>query len=200
MEEQIRIRRNITLVNFAISFTKRIQKFSDSKEFTDGVNIIWENWSNKIRIKLRINTDYWEIENIKIGYILFRIDDFVIKHIYSRSGSRIKKFFQICDEIFETLTEFYKDPDQKKHNFRKYHVIIQDTRKFIDFYAEFKRFFFEMNITEKILMKDLEEKIAFRLRALWYTRDLTTLKQTKKFIIKLNNQQRNERVIKKKTA
>ena len=129
---------------------------------------------------------------------MFRIDDPVIKYIYSRSGPRVKKFFQIYDEIFEILVEFYEDPDQKKYNFRKYHVMVQGTRKFIDFYAEFRWFSFEINIIEKILMEDLEEKIALRLRVLWYIRDFIILKQTKKFMIKLNNQQRNERIIKKK--
>ena len=43
LKEQIRIRRDVTFVDFVVSFTKRIQKLSDLKEFIDEMNLIWKD-------------------------------------------------------------------------------------------------------------------------------------------------------------
>ena len=68
---------------------------------------------------------------------------------------------------------------------------MQDTQSFIEFYLDFIRFGVFFDINENILLKELFEKLIIRLKVLYDTRGgFNVLKKIKKYLFKLNNNQR----------
>ena len=68
---------------------------------------------------------------------------------------------------------------------------MQDAQSFIEFYLDFIRFDTFFNINENTLLKEFLEKLITRLKVLYNTReDFNVLKKTKKYLFKLNNNQR----------
>ena len=68
---------------------------------------------------------------------------------------------------------------------------MQDTQLFIEFYSDFIRLDVSLNINENTLLKKLFEKLIIRLKVLYDTREgFNVLKKAKKYLFKLNNNQR----------
>ena len=89
------------------------------------------------------------------------------------------------------MIKIYEDFDQKINDKREYQAFMQDTQSFIEFYLDFIRFDVSFNINENTLLKKLFEKLIIRLKVSYDTReDFNVLKKTKKYLLKLNNNQR----------
>ena len=68
---------------------------------------------------------------------------------------------------------------------------MQNAQSFIEFYLNFIRFNIFFNINENTFLKELFEKLIIRLKVLYDTReDFNVLKKIKKYLFKLNNNQR----------
>lgn len=182
--------------------TKRSQKLPDPPMFTDGVDPSWEDWSSKMRYKLMVNKDHWADEDGRIGYVLSRLGGDAVKHTYARQNPKTSRPYLLYQDIIDDLTEIYEDPDQENNYDRQYNALLQGTRKFIDFYSEFRRLSAHSDTTEKRLLKDLKDKIAPRLRQAWGTLMVkpTTLKEAKNYLIEVDNEQRAERERKDREA
>jgi len=62
------------------------------------------------------------------------------------------------------LAQLFDDSD-KEVNFRKdYYNLIQEQKKFSEFYTQFQRLFFYLDYQEKQLIVDLKNKINLQLR------------------------------------
>jgi len=57
------------------------------------------------------------------------------------------------------LTQLFNDFDKKVNFRRKYYNLIQEAKKFSEFYTQFQRLFFYLNYHEKQLIIDLKNKI-----------------------------------------
>ena len=89
------------------------------------------------------------------------------------------------------LIEIYENFDQKINDKCEYQTLIQGAQSFIEFYLNFIRLNISLDINENILLKELSEKLTTRLKVLYNTReDFNVLKKTKKYLFKLNNNQR----------
>jgi len=80
--------------------------------------------------------------------------------------------------------------------------LIQEQKKFNEFYTQFQRLFFYLNYQEKQLIVDLKNKINSRLQFAWVTQliQFNTLKEIRFYLIWLNNNQRAIQEIKNKEA
>ena len=68
---------------------------------------------------------------------------------------------------------------------------MQDAQLFIKFYLNFIRFNIFFDINENTLLKELSKKLIIRLKVLYDTREgFNVLKKIKKYLFKLNNNQR----------
>ena len=68
---------------------------------------------------------------------------------------------------------------------------MQNAQSFIEFYSNFIRFDISLNINEDIFLKEFFEKLIIRLKVLYDTREgFNMLKKIKKYLFKLNNNQR----------
>jgi len=93
------------------------------------------------------------------------------------------------------------DDSNKKVNFRKeYYNLVQEFKKFNEFYTQFQRLSFYLDYHEKQLIADLKDKIHSRLRFIWIDQlvQSDSLKKIRFYLIHLNNDQRVIREIKNK--
>jgi len=93
------------------------------------------------------------------------------------------------------------DDSNKKVNFRKeYYNLIQEFKKFNEFYTQFQRLSFYLDYHEKQLIIDLKDKIHLRLWFIWVNQlvQSDSLKEIHFYLIHLNNDQRVIQEIKNK--
>ncbi len=100
------------------------------------------------------------------------------------------------------LAQLFDDSDKEVNFRRDYYNLVQGQKKFSEFYTQFQRLFFYLGYQEKQLIADLKDKINSRLRSAWVTQliQLSTLKEIRFYLIRLNNDQRAIREIKDREA
>ncbi len=192
--------KEITSSDFIYSERSRSQKISDSFWFTDGKNSTWENWYDKIQNKLEINVNLFSNERVKLSYVHFRLFNDAADVAQSRRERDCVNLYKIVDDLLKELTELFNDSD-KKVNFRKeYYNLIQESKKFSEFYTQFQRLSFYLKYHEKQLIIDLKDKINSRLWFVWIDQlvQSDSLKEIRFYLIRLNNDQRVIRKIKNK--
>jgi len=94
----------------------------------------------------------------------------------------------------------FNDSDKKVNFRRKYYNLIQESKKFSEFYTQFQRLFFYLKYHEKQLIINLKDKINSHLRFIWINQLVQSdfLKEIRFYLIYLNNDQRVIREIKNK--
>jgi len=98
------------------------------------------------------------------------------------------------------LAELFNDSDKKVNFRRKYYNLIQESKKFSEFYTQFQQLSFYLKYHEKQLIVDLKDKINLRLRFIWINQlvQSDSLKEIHFYLIHLNNDQRVIQKIKNK--
>jgi len=183
--------KEITSSDFIYSERSRSQKISDSFWFTDEKNSTWENWYNKIQNKLEINVDLFSNERVKLSYVHFRLFDDAADVIQSRRERDYVNLYKIIDDLLKELVELFNDSDKKVNFRRKYYNLIQESKKFSEFYTQFQQLSFYLKYHEKQLIIDLKDKINSRLWFIWINQLVQpdSLKKIHFYLIHLNNDQ-----------
>ncbi len=176
------------------------QKIPDSSLFTDEKNSTWKNWYGKIQNKLEINVDLFSNEWVKLSYIHSRLFDDAAEITQARRERDCVNFYKIVDDLLKELTQLFDDSNKKVNFRREYYNLIQEFKKFSEFYTQFQRLFFYLDYHEKQLIADLKDKIHLRLRFIWVDQLVQPdfLKEIRFYLIHLNNDQRVIREIKNK--
>ncbi len=192
--------KEITSSDFIYSERSRSQKIPDSLWFTDEKNSTWKNWYDKIQNKLEINVDLFSNERVKLSYVHFRLFNDAADVAQSRRERDCVNLYKIVDDLLKELAELFNDSDKKVNFRRKYYNLIQESKKFSEFYTQFQRLSFYLKYHEKQLIVDLKDKINSRLRFVWIDQlvQLDFLKEIRFYLIHLNNDQRVIREIKNK--
>jgi len=189
-----------TSSDFIYSERSKSQKISDSSLFTDEKNSTWKNWYGKIQNKLEINVDLFSNEWVKLSYLHSRLFDDAAKITQVRREHDCVNLYRIIEDFLKKLAQLFNDSN-KKVNFRKeYYNLIQEFKKFNEFYTQFQRLFFYLDYHEKQLIVDLKDKINSRLRFIWVDQLVQSdfLKEIRFYLIHLNNDQRVIQEIKNK--
>ncbi len=113
----------------------RFQKILDSSLFTDEKNSIWENWYEKVQNKLKINVDLFSSERVKLSYIHFRLFDDAAEITQSRREHDCFNSYKIVDELLKELSQLFNDSDKEVNFCRDYYNLIQEQKKFSEFYT-----------------------------------------------------------------
>ncbi len=181
--------KEITSSDFTYSERSRSQKIPDSSWFTDGKNSTWENWYGKIQDKLEINVDLFSNERVKLSYVHFRLFDDAADVAQSRRERDCVNLYKIVDDLLKELAELFNDSDKKVNFRRKYYNLVQESKKFSEFYTQFQRLSFYLEYHEKQLIVDLKDKINPRLRFIWIGQLVQpdSLKEIHFYLIRLNN-------------
>ena len=142
----------------------RFQKILDSSLFTDEKNSIWKNWYEKVQNKLKMNADLFSSEWVKLSYVHFKLFDDAVEITQSRCEHDCFNSYKIVDELLKELAQLFDDSN-KEVNFRKdYYNLVQEQKKFSEFYTQFQQLFFYLDYQEKQLIVDLKNKINSRLQ------------------------------------
>ncbi len=189
-----------TSSDFIYSERSRSQKISDSSLFTDEKNFTWENWYGKIQNKLEINVDLFFNERVKLSYIHSRLFDDAAEITQTRCERDCINLYRIVDDLLKELAQLFNDSNKKVNFRREYYNLIQEFKKFSEFYTQFQRLSFYLDYHEKQLIADLKDKIYSRLRFVWVNQlvQSDSLKEIRFYLIHLNNDQRVIREIKNK--
>ncbi len=192
--------KEITSSDFIYSEHSKSQKIPDSFWFTDEKNSTWKNWYNKIQNKLEINVDLFSNERVKLSYVHFRLFNDAADVTQSRRERDYVNLYKIVDDLLKELAELFNDSDKTVNFRRKYYNLIQESKKFSEFYTQFQRLSFYLKYHEKQLIIDLKDKINSRLRFIWINQlvQSDSLKEIYFYLIHLNNDQRVIQKIKNK--
>jgi len=157
--------------NISSDFTyfkrSRSQKIPDSSLFTDEKNFTWKNWYGKIQNKLEINVDLFSNERVKLNYIHSRLFDDAAEITQAKCKRDCVNLYKIIDDFLKKLAQLF-DNSNKKVNFRKeYYNLIQEFKKFNEFYTQFQRLSFYLDYHKKQLIIDLKDKIHSCLQFIW---------------------------------
>ena len=166
MKTRLQTKEN-TSSDFIYSERSRSQKISDSSLFTNKKNSTWENWYGKIQNKLEINVDLFSNERVKLSYVHSRLFDDAAEIIQARRERDCVNLYKIIEDFLKELAQLFNDSNKKVNFRREYYNLIQESKKFSEFYTQFQQLSFYLNYHEKQLIVDLKDKIHSRLRFVW---------------------------------
>ncbi len=138
-----------TSSDFIYSERSRSQKISDSLLFTDKKNSTWENWYGKIQNKLEINVDLFSNERVKLSYVHSRLFNDAAKIIQVRCKHDCVNLYRIVEDLLKELAQLFNDLNKKVNFHKKYYNLIQEFKKFNEFYTQFQRLSFYLDYHEK---------------------------------------------------
>ncbi len=177
--------REIILSSLIYFERSKFQKILDSSLFTDEKNSIWKNWYEKVQNKLKINVDLFSSEWIKLSYVHFRLFNDAAEITQLRCKHDCFNSYKIINELLKELAQLFNDSDKEVNFCRNYYNLIQEQKKFNEFYTQFQRLFFYLDYQEKQLIVDLKNKINLWLQFTWVTQliQLSTLKEIHFYLI-----------------
>jgi len=141
--------KEITSSDFTYFERSRSQKIFDSSLFTDKKNFTWKNWYKKIQNKLEINVDLFSNERVKLNYIHSRLFDDAAEIIQARRERDCVNLYRIIDDLLKELAQLFNDSNKKVNFHRKYYNLIQEFKKFNEFYTQFQRLSFYLDYHKK---------------------------------------------------
>jgi len=180
-----------TSSDFIYSERSRSQKISDSSLFTDEKNFTWENWYEKIQNKLEINVDLFSNEWVKLSYVHSRLFNDAAEITQVRCEHDCVNLYRIIKDLLKELAQLFDDSNKKVNFRRKYYNLIQEFKKFSEFYTQFQHLSFYLDYHEKQLIIDLKDKINSHLWFIWINQLVQSdfLKEIRFYLIHLNNDQ-----------
>ncbi len=194
---------NVIIIAFSIIIYfewSRYHKILDSSMFTDEKNSTWKNWFLDIREKLAINVDIFSNELYKLSYINSRLADDVIEITQVRRDFNCDNFYLTVNELLEKLAQSFHDSDKKDNYRRKYINLVQESKKFSDFFNQFQQLYIYLKYQKNVLVINLKNKINSRLWTFWTAqmKSLIKLSDIWNYLIRLNNEHRAVQEIKNK--
>jgi len=98
-----------------------------------------------------------------LSYIHSRLFNDAAEIIQARCERSCVNLYKIVDDLLKELAQLFDDLNKKINFRRKYYNLIQEFKKFNEFYTQFQRLSFYLNYYEKQLIIDLKDKINFHL-------------------------------------
>ncbi len=201
LQHQLQSFKKVTSFSFILfSFFKQFQKLSNSSLFTDEKETIWDDWQEKIRDKLEISIDHFNINKTILIYIHFRIKEDAVKATLAQRQQDSLNLYITVNDLLNELAQLYDDLDKETNFRRKYANLTQEKSKFSEFYSMFQHLFFYLKYHDKQLIVDLRNKIIYRFHAAWSSQliQLESLNEIRSYLIRLNNEHQVMNDIKEK--
>ena len=141
--------------------TRRTAKQTDPPMLSDGVDPTFEGWKIKMKNKLRENSDHFQTEESKVGYMYGRTEGAAARHL--EPGMENDKFSTPVD-VYNFLESIYSDPDRELNARDEYRLLIMGKLTFSDFITEFRQLANRAKIHESNWKDDLFAKITFDMQ------------------------------------
>ena len=89
----------------------------------------------KIQNKLKINVDLFSNERVKLSYVHSRLFNDAAEIIQTRREHNCVNFYKIIEDLLKELAQLFNDSNKKVNFRRKYYNLIQESKKFSEFYT-----------------------------------------------------------------
>ncbi len=99
-----------------------------------------------------------------MSYVHSRLFDDAAEIIQARRERDCVNLYKIIEDFLKELAQLFNDSNKKVNFRREYYNLIQESKKFSEFYTQFQQLSFYLNYHEKQLIVDLKDKIHSRLR------------------------------------
>ncbi len=178
----------------------KYHKILDSSMFIDEKNSTWKNWSLNIWKKLAININIFSKKLYKLSYINSRLADDIIEITQVRRDLNCDNLYLTINELLEKLAQSFHDSDKKDNYHREYINLIQESKKFSDFFNQFQRLYIYLKYQKNVLVINLKNKINSRLWIFWTAQIISLIKLSdiRNYLIRLNNEYKAVQEIKNK--
>ncbi len=135
-----------------------------------------------------------------MSYIYSRLFNDTAEITQAKRERDCVNLYRIIEDFLKELAQLFNDSNKKVNFRKKYYNLIQEFKKFNEFYTQFQRLFFYLDYHEKQLIVDLKDKINSRLWFIWVDQLVQSdfLKEICFYLIHLNNDQRVIQKIKNK--
>ena len=177
----------------SVSEGQRSQKLPDSSLLDDSSEPTWDNWLEKMRVKLSVNRDHFSEETDQMRYMLSQLSERAAQHTESRSPykSAVINSYQTADDILKDLKEIYENLNKSRNYWQTYINLLQSFKQFSDFYVEFRCLSTFLEYSETQCMNDLWDKISPCLQVSLSSQivQLDSLLTIKAYLICLNIEQ-----------
>ena len=200
-----RTRRDTPDTNTSVS-TRKSTKHPDPEPFIsrrEGPR--WEEWRQKIEIKMIVNADHWDNEAARIGYVCSRTSGEAAGHVYARSGNFSDDLYETWQDVVKDLAETYEDSDWKDKYRQLYLNLRQGSDSFVDFYAKFRQYTSRLGYLKKSrdqleMVDALLDKVSPRLRVVYdnLLEPPKTLEEIKAYFTRVDNRHRVTRETREK--
>jgi len=100
-----------------------------------------------------------------LNYVHSRLFDDAAEITQARREHDCVNLYRIVDDLLKELAQLFDDSNKKVNFRREYYNLIQEFKKFNEFYTQFQRLFFYLDYHEKQLIANLKDKIHLRLRS-----------------------------------
>ncbi len=136
-----------------------------------------------------MNVDIFSNELYKLSYINSQLADDIIKVTQVRRDLNCDNLYLTVNELLEKLAQSFHDSDKKDNYRREYINLIQESKKFSDFFNQFQQLYIY-----------LKNKINSRLQIFWTAQMklLIKLSDIQNYLIHLNNEHKAVQEIKNK--
>jgi len=94
-----------------------------------------------------------------LSYIHSRLFDDAAEITQAKHERDCVNFYKIVDDLLKELAQLFNDLNKKVNFRREYYNLIQEFKKFSEFYTQFQRLSFYLNYHKKQLIADLKDKI-----------------------------------------
>ena len=94
-----------------------------------------------------------------MSYIHSKLFDDAAEITQARRERSCVNFYKIVDDLLKKLAQLFNNLNKKINFRRKYYNLIQEFKKFSEFYTQFQHLSFYLNYHEKQLIVDLNDKI-----------------------------------------
>jgi len=102
-----------------------------------------------------------------LNYIHSKLFDDAAEITQARCERDYVNLYKIVDDFLKELTQLFDDLNKKVNFCKEYYNLIQEFKKFNEFYTQFQRLSFYLDYHEKQLIVDLKDKIHSRLQFIW---------------------------------
>jgi len=100
-----------------------------------------------------------------LSYIHSRLFNDAAEITQARCEQDCVNLYKIVDDLLKDLAQLFDDSNKKVNFHKEYYNLIQEFKKFNEFYTQFQRLFFYLDYHKKQFIADLKDKIHL---CLWF--------------------------------
>ena len=97
-----------------------------------------------------------------MSYVHSRLFNDAAEITQARCERDYVNLYRIVDNLLKELAQLFNDSNKKVNFHKEYYNLIQEFKKFNEFYTQFQHLSFYLNYHEKQLIIDLKDKIHSR--------------------------------------